>query len=188
MNADGDYDNAAYWDYGGVALPDYGAFAERYDGIGSATQLVVDLTGIGLTVFADVDLYLWQDDEGVPGQVIRHEPQVVVPGTYPFYPAFGRFFLDFSSPVAVNGTWWIGYWPNWPSSNFVFAIGLDADGDSVTGATKVAPGQDWPQGWQALDTVWPGGKHFGIGAMFEPSPPVPVETTSWGRVKAIYGR
>ncbi|MBK8231784.1 MAG: hypothetical protein IPK72_14650 [Candidatus Eisenbacteria bacterium] len=137
---------------------------------------------------AYLDLYIWRDGGDLPDLVLRHDPNVYVPEGYPVYPLFARFSLEFSAPVPVDGTWWIGYWPTWWNQSFAVAIGLDRDGDTATGATKVAPGQDWPQGWQALDTVWPGGKHFGIGAMFEPSPPVPVETTSWARVKATYAR
>lgn len=185
FNADDTYENGVTWQYGGVQAPDFGSFAERYEGSGLVEAFVVDLTGnLYFPKHGPSTTIVWDDGGGVPGAVLAMRTDVWLDNP-PSWPDFGRYVAEFAEPVLVGNTWWIGLWPPWVDSWAEYWIGLDEDGAQVTAATKVAPSQQWPMGWQRLDVVWPEGKHLAIGAMFELAP-TPTRASTWGGVKALY--
>ena len=60
FSADGTYENAYAWQYGGVVAPLYGAFAERFDSAGLIVcGIVMDLTQTGNDAGQTCDLYPW---------------------------------------------------------------------------------------------------------------------------------
>ncbi|MFN8547845.1 MAG: hypothetical protein U0527_07745 [Candidatus Eisenbacteria bacterium] len=156
FNADAEYETAVIWQYGGVQAPDFGSFAERYEGSGLVEALVVDLTNPDL-IFPEQGpstMMVWADDGGAPGEVLVIRTDIHIPALHG-WPEFSRVVREFEEPVTVGNAWWIGLWPPWVDSWAEYWIGLDEDGAQVTAATKVAPSQQWPMGWQRLDVVWP---------------------------------
>lgn len=187
FTADGSYENGIAWDYLGVRAPYFGGFAECYTGEGAVCAAVFDFTQIGAQSDATLDVYLWDDEGGCPGNVICVK-QDVLPGPIAFWPQVSRHEVPLAG-CCVPSTWWIGYWPNWPNQGIAqWFIGLDLDGPTAGCAkTCAVPGIGYPSGWQDVATIWHSPcQSLGIGARVTPCMPVAVERGTWGRVKLLY--
>ena len=51
--------------------------------------------------------------------------------------------------------------------------------------TNIAPGIDFPVGWHPLLIVWGPHTSIGVSAMVQ-EVPVPVASSTWGAVKALF--
>ena len=60
-----------------------------------------------------------------------------------------------------------------------------AIGYSEDAAIIIAPGIGYPTGWGHPDLIWPSTQSLGIAAYFC-EPPSPVESPTWGAVKALF--
>lgn len=185
MNSDGTYESAYSWAYGGVQLPDYGAFAECYEGPAQVCAIVCDLTGTGYPLGTYVDLYVWDDNQGVPGAVIAQRGHVYVP-VYAAWPNTYRITWQFPEPVCATGKYWIGEWPDWPWQLPIWYVGADLNGPGGCPMTNIAPGQGYPSGWQDVAVRFGPTAAMGLGAqVLDCPPPTPTNETTWGRVKAL---
>ena len=65
---------------------------------------------------------------------------------------------------------------------------IDTDGPEGHPWTYIQDGIGFPSGWQHPDVAFGSGfvHSMGIGVHFTPAPPVPVASTSWGRVKHLF--
>ncbi len=186
MNADGSYENGYAWQYGAVVPPYYGAFAECYatSGTESICSLVFDLTQVGLAGGQCMDIYVWADGGGVPGNVICNRTNLN-PGTIAFWPALSRHVIDLSG-CCPDGPFWVGYWGNWPGGISAWYVGADLDGFGGCPLTNIAPGIGFPTGWTNTSQVWGPTQALGIGCELAPCGAVATRKVSWGRVKALY--
>jgi hypothetical protein len=185
MHADGSYESAYAWQYGGNVAPDYGAFAERYEGAAWILSVVVDLTSLGYSDMRWVDAYVWEDTGGMPGAVLRVVPHIEYYSAG-FWPYFARNNFELPDPVCTGSEWWVGYWGDYGGAA-AFYVGADLDGPgSGASATKVAPGQGYPTGWQDVSMKWGPTAALGIGADVDSCPPTPVESETWGSIKALF--
>ncbi len=162
---------AIAWEYGGEVPPYFGAFAECYSGAGTVCSAVFDFTQVGNCHGQTMDAYLWQDEGGMPGAVLAMTPGYN-PGSIGYWPAFSRIIVDIAD-TDVSGTWWIGYWGNWPWDQAGWYVGADLDGLYSCPYTYIAPGLGYPTGWNHVDVVWPEYApihSLSIGAEFYPAP------------------
>jgi len=177
MHADGTYENG-YMFYS--PPPDWGSFAEMYEGTVQVRSIVLDLSGYTFDPNW-IDAYLWTDGGGRPGLVLA-----VVTGVHcnnvPDPPDFGRNSIELPEPFGVTGTWWVGFWQGgWVE----YWIGADLDGPGGDSPmVKIPTGAGFPTGWQSVDLVWGPTAALGIGA--EVDLPTPVESATWGSIKGLY--
>ncbi|MEZ4648230.1 MAG: hypothetical protein R3E97_05475 [Candidatus Eisenbacteria bacterium] len=184
LNADGTYENAYAWQYGGVTPPNYGAFAERY----STTDvrpcaIVLDLVGVGNQLQQTMDLYAWDAADGLPGLVLGVRTGVD-PGSIGIWPDVSRHAFDFVSDCTDET--FVGYWGNWPDATAGWYVGADLDGFGGCPVTLVAPGIGYPTGWHNVSIVWGPTQAIGIGGEFVKCGASPVRRSSWGEVKALF--
>ena len=185
MHSDGSYESAYAWFPPGCQPPDYGSFAERYSGCGWIAAIVLDVTDDGIWENELLDAYVWDSSDGVPGNVLAVETDVRLYGV-PYWPNVGRFFVDLSEPAYVDDMWWVGFWGNWPYSEIGFWVGADHDGPGGgSPMTKIAPGLEWPEGWQDVAVRWGSTAALGIGAEVDETPSPPISPT-WGRIKGLF--
>ena len=184
MNADGEYENGYSWRYGGVVEPYYGAFAECYSGSGSICAVVLDITQVGGFSGQSMDVYVWDDYLGCPGNVLCLTPGFV-PDEIAYWPAMSRIDVPLSS-CCVSSAWWIGYWPNWPGGGASWFIGADLDGGDGCPVTNIAAGIGFPTGWHNVSVAWGPTQAIGIGVRIEDCGGTPVRETTWGAVKQLF--
>ncbi len=181
MHSDGTYEDGYCW-WDGSTPPDWGSFGERYDGAVRVSSVVLDFTTVSGTGVEPIDVYVWDDGGGAPGQVLT-----IVPGAnvyVPTWPEWARNVVELASPICVDEVWWVGYWGNWPAEYFITAD-LDGPGGGVP-MTKIGPGLGYPTGWQDVAIVWRPTAALGIGAKADSCPPTPVDETTWGAIKAMF--
>jgi hypothetical protein len=185
MHADGSYETAYAWSDGGNYGPDYGAFAERYEGLANVGAIVVDLTSLPGYNEAMLDLYIWADGGGAPGSVLFavHGVSDILAGMWPLVT---RNVVGLPESVCVDGTWWVGYWGDY-AGWAPFLVGADLDGAGGGASfTRIAPGQGFPTGWQDVSVRWGPTAALGIGAEVDSCPPTPTQGTTWGAIKAMF--
>jgi hypothetical protein len=184
MHADETYESAYGWSYEGQRAPDYGAFAETYSGPCDVHAIILDLTA--LVWYSDpLDAYVWADDGGIPGPVTAVVPNID-PGTVALWPNVSRHRIELDGTLGVEPAWWAGYWGRWPGELVSYFIAADLDGPGGgRPMTKIAPGLEWPSGWQDVAVRWFPTAALGIGAEVSDSPTT-VRGTSWGAVKALF--
>jgi hypothetical protein len=183
MNYDGTADYDGYcWQYGGIAPPYYGAFAECYDFEGTVCGIELNLFGIGQTCFG-CDLYVWGNDNGVPGTVLS-VTRDVNPCPVAIWPnvSVHDFPID---PLPVSGAFWVGYWTDASHRACPYFIAADGDGFGGCPYTNIVPGIGYPSGWHDLSIVWGPTQAIGIG-VWRANEGTPVRQGSWGRVKERY--
>jgi hypothetical protein len=162
MHADDTYYAGFAWSGEGVALPYYGAFAECYSVPGPICGIVLDLTQTGGQEGQTCDLYVWADDNGVPGQVLAVRTGVD-PGPIAMWPEVSRHILPMPE-TAVEGTYWVGFWGNWVDGAAGWYVA--ADGESFENGcplTNVAPNLEFPKGWSNVDIPFSHADALGIG-------------------------
>jgi hypothetical protein len=195
VHHDYSFENAYCWRYEGIQPPYYGAFAEAYYlGPGCVSCGAYWLTYAGGFWPYPADIYVWED--GVTSQ--PSSVLTVIPGVY-FeniceWPFCGQNDVEIGSPVA--GEFSLGYWVDFSYVPCAFYCGADLNGPQGNPWTYIAPGQQWPTGWQDPSIVWGLTKSMGIGVYFEPRDPSsvdefpggepPVESPTWGQIKAIF--
>ncbi len=188
MNTDGSYENGYAWQYAGVVAPTYGAFAECYIAtfyFEKVCALVFDLTQVGNQAGQQMDLYVWDDVGGVPGNVICG-PVPVTPGSIAFWPSLSRHVFEVPDPCCVQGLLWVGYWGNWPGQLAPWYVGADLDGFGGCPLTNIAPGIGYPTGWTNTSQVWGPTQALGIGYEAVNCESVPVQRSTWGTIKNLY--
>jgi hypothetical protein len=186
MHADSSYETAYAWDEGNYH-PDYGAFAERYEGHASIGAIVLDLTSTPGYNESTLDAYVWGDEGGKPGDVLFAVYGIsdIITGQWP---AVARNVVALLQPPCVEGTWWVGYWGDYVGGWVIpFFVGADLDGPGGGfPATKIAPGQGYPTGWQDVSVRWGPTAALGIGAEVDSCPPTPTQDTTWGEIKGLF--
>jgi len=183
LNWDGSAECGYGWQYGGVAPPYYGAFAECFEFEGELCGIELILTGIGYPCFGS-DLYVWDDDGGIPG-IVLSLTQDVDPCPVATWPNLSTH--DFAiEHVPVSGSFWVGFWTDNSNSPCPYFIGADCYGPE-TGCplTNIAPGIGYPTGWQNTSIVWGPTACLGIGAWCVEEG-TPAREASWGTIKADF--
>lgn len=183
MNAETQYDGYA-WQYGGVVPPDYGSWAECYEGAYEVCAAVFNLTQLGNQQGQTMDVYVWDDGGGIPGNVVCFRANID-PGPIAPYPDQSTHAVPLEG-CCVEGSWWIGCWPNWPGQQAGWFIANDIYGSGTCAKTKIAPGIGFPTGWQNVSIVWGPTPAMWIGADVRPCLPTPAHGASWGRIKSLY--
>jgi hypothetical protein len=183
-HGDGSYEAAYAWENACVVSAGYfGAFAERFDFAAPVRVNCVffDLTREASSTGGAMDVYIWADSSGVPGDTIAVIHNVVLgSGSIGLWQnlVVTRQFVDLPPlPVYAPASFWVGFWGNWPGYPPSWYLGADLTGGPGGGdpMTKVAQGHDpYPPGWQPTDSIFPdtmrGLKATGIGVVVEPGP------------------
>ncbi|MBD3335597.1 MAG: hypothetical protein GF355_08775, partial [Candidatus Eisenbacteria bacterium] len=147
---DGSFENGYKWSYYGCQPPDYGAWGECYDG-SYVCEIVFGFTMSGYWPGSPIDVYVWDDASGLPGNALCVLTGLVLPP-----PAF---WPDVSmQPVAVNccagGSHFDGFWGDWPGASDDRFIAADENGLGLgCPVTKIAPGIGYPTGWAPVQIV-----------------------------------
>jgi hypothetical protein len=183
--SDGTYEHAYASQFGECVPPDYGSFAERYVGQAHVLAVVLDLTADPYWENPYLDVYVWSDDDGMPGEVlavvVRYHLLDVA-----YWPEVTRIVIDMPAPVCLGDSWWVGYWGHWPNDYGSFYIGADLNGPGGgTPMLKIAPGLQWPEGWQDVEVRWGPTAALGIGAEVEETPS-PAVSQTWGCIKGLF--
>ncbi len=166
FTADGTYENGYAWQYSGQAAPDYGSFAECYDGVGLVCRAIFDFSQVGNQLNNSMDVYVWDDAGGAPGTVIDVVTDVL-PGPVAFWPSLSRHEVPVNA--AINGDFWVGYWANWPDQLAGWFVGADTDGLTLgCPFTNYAPSIGFPTGWGNVSAAWGPTQALGIGAAVLP--------------------
>ena len=161
-HGDGRCERAYAWQDGCVSDQGhfYGAFADSFQfrSQQDVTCLYFDLTRTGLMTGSDsITVFLWADAGGVPGDLDTLLADVWVDPPVAVWPSVTRVFVPLTRTLAA-GTWWIGFWGEWPGQAAQWLIGMDTSGQRRgRPMTYVAPGHGWSEGWHDVDTV------FGLG-------------------------
>lgn len=183
---DGGLENGIAWRNDGQQWDYIGAFGEAFDvGPGTIHCGVYWLTQIGFYDSVDSDLYVWEDGvSGAPGNVLLAHPGVVFENV-PVWPAVGenRVPLEFT----VSGPFTLGLWGNWPFESERYYLAVDSSSEPGPSWTFIASGLGYPDDWQHPTVAWDFAHDLGIGVVFEDQP-VPVRSSSWGRVKQLNAR
>jgi len=173
------------WRYQGVAPPYIGAFAERFDALGLLCGLQFVLTTLeGYDLGQTLDAYVWEDDGGVPGAVLAVS-YGLDPDPIALWPDHSIHDFAFAGPQ-LGGPVFAGMWGDWPGEEAGYFLAEDRDGPiEGTPMTNIAPGLGYPTGWQDVAIVWGPTYSMGVGAWIDESA-FPVESVTWGRIKALW--
>ncbi|MEZ4650243.1 MAG: right-handed parallel beta-helix repeat-containing protein [Candidatus Eisenbacteria bacterium] len=170
FHADETYENGYAWRYGGITEPYYSAFAERFEGSTIVNTAVFDFTQVGNQLDQTMDVYVWDDDGGIPGAVLCVVTDII-PDFISWWPEVSRHTVDLPA-CATGPVWWTGFWGNWPlaASGWFIAADLDGPGGGAP-YTNITPGIGYPTGWNNVSVVWGPTQALGIGAFVESDPP-----------------
>jgi hypothetical protein len=169
-NCDWSFETAYAWQYGGVAPPYYGAFAEGFQepGILDCVDLFVT-TLPGYYYSQTVDIYVWGSEDGNPSNVLSMTPGVIL-SNVPSWPTVAENSVTVHQ-VALPHEYFVGYWGNWPGEQCGWYIGADLNGPGGLPRTNVAPGVGYPTGWTDPSEIWGHTAALGIGVWIEPGIP-----------------
>lgn len=184
LGFDGTIENGVQWRGTGVQEDIVGAFGQTFDlGPGTLRCAAFWLTELGFYDGALSDVYVWSGGlTAEPGAVLFLLPDVVF-GNVPVWPEVGENRVPID--LAVEGSFTIGCWGQWPGeSPGQYFWGVDTDGSRGPAWTNVAFETGYPPGWQHPSVAWEDVTNMAMGVVFEGGP-VPVEATSWGRIKAL---
>lgn len=195
MNYDGSAENGFGWQYGGVAPPYYGAFAECFDAPSGIDGMVLKLTGDGHPC-QPCDIYYWCDAGGMPGCVLAMYPGYN-PCPVATWPSVSTHEICCGAPS--GGMVWAGYWADFSSQVCGYYIAADTNGFGGCPMTNIAPGIGYPTGWNSARVVWGPVQAIGIGVWLDSLggigciqpppdssvPPARGETSTWGRIKSM---
>ncbi len=170
MNADGTYESAYVWSYGGEAAPYYGAFAEGYNATGTVCgQQYALTTASGMYNGQRLDAYLWNSDGCNPTSVTSVDLGISIsaPG---IWPTITLHDID-TSDEPVSGDFFVGYWGEWPGASAGWYVGADLNGIGGKPRTNIAPGIGYPTGWADPSIVWGQTQALGISVYVLSSQP-----------------
>lgn len=163
-NHDGSAEGAYAWVSEGVAPPEYGAFAECFEGTYELCAVEVFLAQVGNQADQTMDVFLWEDSSlDRPGAVIAMAVDID-PGEIDEWPEASLHAVSLRADVA--GDWWVGVWGNWPGESAGWFVAADEDGPGGCPKTNIAPGIGYPAGWYHPNIVfgWQNCKSLAIGA------------------------
>ncbi|MCA9758600.1 MAG: hypothetical protein KDA27_22580 [Candidatus Eisenbacteria bacterium] len=184
LNSDGTYENGYTWSYGGVVAPYYGAFVECYEGPVRVCSVVADLTSLPQGDPYPVDVYVFDDNGGVPGTVIASSLGNDT-GGIAVWPDISRHTFSLETEC-IEGKFYVGVW--WDASSGADRNFIAADVDGFGGGcplTNIAPGIGYPTGWQNVSVAWGPTAALGIGTEANPCP-TPTTVTTWGKIKSLF--
>lgn len=189
LNSDGTFETAYAWQYGAVIPPDWGSFAECYAGSGATEvcSVILFLTQIGGYSGQSADVYVWEDDDGCPGNVVCAKPNRV-PGIPAFWPDVSTHVIGIEG-CCVDGDFWVGYWGRWPGESAAWYVAVDLNGFGGCPFTLVPPGVGLPIGWHHVASIWPEAQAIGIGVETNPCGGVGdsvTRRTTWGSIKSLF--
>jgi hypothetical protein len=182
-NHDGSFENGYAWQYAGHEPPYYGALGEAYNlGRGAISCAAYWLTALaGFDVYP-ADCYVWDGGVGsAPGAVLAVTSGVYFQ-TVPGWPTVGQNDIDMN--LDVSGAFTVGFWSL--REDAMYFCAADENGPRGHPWTCIAPGIGYPSGWQDPAVVWPNAKSMGCGVYFEQG--TPVESETWGAIKAMFRR
>jgi hypothetical protein len=181
---DGTFENGYAWMYGGVTQDGAGSWAEAFSGTYLLGDATFYLTDTGYYMGQSMDVYVWEDAGGEPGNVL-----FVLTGFVPGQPAFWPDVSAHVAPIGipVSGVWWVGYWPNWPGQVLGWFQAADENGCGGVPRTNIAPGLGYPSGWQHPNVIFPNAKALGIEAGVDAPAQVPDAALSTVQPWDSYG-
>ncbi|MEZ4649519.1 MAG: hypothetical protein R3E97_12195 [Candidatus Eisenbacteria bacterium] len=196
-NSDGAYDKALMWRGAGLGEGS-GMVAEYYETRngepGAVCLLYLHITSLDSSIRTSIDLYVWDDADGEPGQVLGILPDLPLFSVAP-YPAVGTRDWDIFErmPIGVQGGFWLGIRGNWDTEECSVLVPLDTFDDDPkepavrrSAVTYVGPGVDeLSEGWHSIEEIVGVPAATGINGVIGYCP-VPVLETSWGKVKQLY--
>jgi len=186
-NHDNGFENALAWSYENVQPPYYGAFGEGFD-LPEETSilcLALWLTDLGFYDGQTCDLYVWEGGVSVePGAVIAMAGGVD-PGAPAHWPDVSRHDFNIPDLVVGPGEITVGFWGDWVGEEWGWYCAEDVD-NPIPGSpwTCVAPGSGWGTGWVRPWDIWGWDASLGLG--FYREDPTPVESSTWGAIRALY--
>ncbi len=186
QNHDGSFENGFCWQYGGIAPPYYGAFAEGFTGLGTGYVecMAIWATQVGNYFGQTCDIYIWQGGvSGAPSTVLWQGTGAFT--SIPYWPTVGR--NDFNVGFCLEGDFAVGYWVDASASVCPWYVGADLDGFGGYPWTNVAAGTGYPTGWQHPGVVWTSyyPQSLGFGVFFQAGM-TPVEAATWGQIKNLF--
>jgi hypothetical protein len=101
-------------------------------------------TQLGDYVDQTVDIYVWDDDGGLPGNVICASIGND-PGPIAMWPDVSSHIFEIN--CQTSGSHFLGYWGDWPGERFGWAGAVSENGPLSCSVTKYAPGSGHPTGW-----------------------------------------
>lgn len=188
MNGDGSYENGFGVRHGFFSSDIGGTFAECFTGPANVCAMVFDLT----TVFdfgpgQTFDATVWDDANGLPGQVVCILP-AVDPYPVALWPSVSRHTLTFPVECCMTGNFWVGHRGNWGNvfTPVYWYVAADLDGFGGCKLLNYPPGIGYPTGWQDVSLAFGPAAALGIGCETTVCGATPIEPSSWGRVKSLY--
>jgi hypothetical protein len=192
QNDDGTVENGYAWSFGGVVPPDFGAWAECYEA-DYVCGIQFGLTQTGYYMGQTMDVYVWEDDgaappDNMPGNTLCAVLDVA-PGPIALWPDVS--IHDVQICCETPGRHFVGFWGNWPMQQAAWFIACDENGPPAgCPSTNIAPGIGYPTGWNRVHVVPTFDdckallirEYAGEGDCA----PTPAESTTWGRIKALY--
>ena len=189
LNHDGTTENAFTWQHQGVIPPDFGAFAEGYlgfDGEICGAELLLTRWGV-MSGSGTIDLYIWDYDQvcDIPGNVLSVTTPVQITGVAA-WPGVSAFDIPIGDVSTGGWGFFVGYWPrSFEGVEAQFGCAMDENGPGGFPCTNIAPGLGYPTGWHHLSAAGYATQALGLGGWLHDWS-VPVEKTTWGRIKAMY--
>jgi len=187
-NNDRGYEAALMWQGGGVAGKQAGVLAEPFETPGGEPGAVCFMLTWTYGTTSDtvaVDLLVWDDDGGQPGEVLGVVSNVDL-GVIAPWPLGAQRNTDFdveASIVPVEGKFWAGLRASSPLDSCSVLLGADLDGSGAM--TYVAPDLGLPEGWQSVESIYGHDLSLALGIVIGGCTN-PVLESSWGQIKALY--
>ncbi len=187
MNGDDTWENGYAWDGDAVAPPDYGGFAEGYEGTGTVCGMRFHFSSLsGYYAGQTLDAFVYDSDGLNPQNVLSVAVGVAIDPPA-IWPQVSVHDVD-TADAGVNGGFFVGYWPNWPGAMLGWFCAADLDGMGGMPRTHVVPDLGYPSGWQDPSVIW-GLPTQAMGCdayLIEGPPPTPVRVATWGAIKSLY--
>lgn len=168
MNSDSEYERAYGWGGLGAIGAQGGAFAECYTTAPAALcSASFDLTQNGSYRDQTMDVLLWKDDHGMPGEVLFIRRGVRL-GPIAEWPEVSRHLVPIATP-ATGETWWIGFVGNWRGEQPGWFIAADIDGFGGCAVTYASGSSGYSSGWHSVTGIFGATMALGIGADVNPA-------------------
>ncbi len=142
------------------------------------------LTGTGCYIAGTCDVYLWEGGVSqAPGAVLMVTTDID-PGMPAMWPDVSQHDIDLPDFAFSGGEFTVGYWGNWPGMFWIWFVGADLDGPGGHSWTCLSPGSSYGTGWVDPEVVWGPTQSLGLGFYYGDA--VPVESPTWGRLRALF--